>query len=191
MQGAFPDQFPGRFGAEIFLLQDEAHASQVEAVGVPAGPDGGIFVVLSARVVLTGVDEPVEGFARQHRELIAHVNALMEAVGRSRSREEIAKMMAFLEVYVVRHFRDEERLMEMMGYPQLDAHRALHASFRRTFARLRAEYDREGATPGLAAELNVRVGGWLVSHIGKLDRDFGEYITGVEKSRAHSDGGTS
>jgi len=125
----------------------------------------------------------------QHRELVGHINALLEAVGRARSRAEIANMMAFLEVYVLRHFQDEERLMAMVEYPQLEAHRTMHESFARVFARLREEYARDGPTPGLSAELNVRVSGWLVSHIGRLDRAFGEFLAGIgEPGDMHAGG---
>lgn len=123
------------------------------------------------------VGEPV--IDDQHRELVDRVNALLEAVGQNRSRAEIANTMVFLEVYILRHFRDEERLMERTGYPLIEAHRLVHQTFEGVFSRLKEEYEREGPTAAFAAELNVRVSGWLVTHVGKLDRAFGEYLAGL------------
>ena len=117
-----------------------------------------------------------EEIDEQHKELFERINALLDAVGRARSNDEVATTMAFLETYVNRHFRDEERLMTISGYPDREAHCAKHVAFVGVFERLKSEFDRTGVSAGLSQEINMRVSGWLLNHIGKVDRAFGRYL---------------
>lgn len=112
----------------------------------------------------------------QHKELFARVDALMEAVGSTARKELVADTLAFLEVYVLRHFRDEERIMQEAGYPALDQHKAQHSSFLDDYGRLKIAFESGGVTSSLAADVSNQVCAWLLHHVGKTDRAFGQYL---------------
>lgn len=86
-------------------------------------------------------------------------------------------MLRFLEAYVVEHFSAEERWMEATAYPSRKAHRAQHVIFMSDFATLGRALVADGASPGLAIDVQRRCGVWLREHIGRTDRDLGAWLS--------------
>ena len=122
--------------------------------------------------LVTGVPE----LDRQHRELFVRLDALLEAVRRGSSRQEVSHTLGFLRQYVATHFADEEALMRQVAFPLEDGHVAEHAAFTRDLAALEAEHRRDGASPGLIVRVNVWLTAWLRAHIYDADRRIGEYV---------------
>jgi hemerythrin len=118
----------------------------------------------------------VEEIDRQHRELFARVEALVQAIRRGSSRQEVAHTLAYLREYVATHFAAEEELMRAVGFPGHDAHRGEHASFTRDFVSLEEEHRRDGASPSLIVRVNVWLTGWLRQHINRTDRELSTYL---------------
>jgi hemerythrin len=113
---------------------------------------------------------------RQHRELFRRLDALIEAIRRGSSRDEIAHTLAFLREYVGVHFEAEEAVMRAAGYGALDAHRAEHDRFVRDLAAFETEHRRDGATPSLIVRVNARLRGWLAEHLYRSDRELGTFL---------------
>ena len=113
---------------------------------------------------------------REHRELFARLDALLEAIRRGSSRDEVAHTLAFLGEYAVKHFAGEEQLMLDVGFPGHAKHRDEHLSFTREFAGLEEEHRRDGATTSLVVRVNVWLTGWLRDHIYRTDRELGEFV---------------
>lgn len=132
----------------------------------------------------------VEVIDAQHKELFSAVNALVEAIKDGRERDEVAKLMDFLEEYVANHFGIEEIYMRRYTYFGYPAHKAEHTAFINDFYDMREKMAREGVTPGLTENLRRRVVDWLVHHIGHVDKGLGAYIKAyqekVRKSRETS-----
>jgi hemerythrin len=112
----------------------------------------------------------------QHQVLFQRVALLLEAMHASRGKDEVGRLMAFLEEYVETHFRAEERLMFTHGYPERLAHAAQHAGFVETFLGLKSALARGGPSTALAVGVNHAVCGWLRAHIGRSDREFGAFL---------------
>ncbi len=93
----------------------------------------------------TGVPE----IDRQHQELFARVNRLNDACQAFQGAEEIGELIGFLSTYVDEHFSCEERLMELRGCSLCVANVAGHARFRRLFADIKSEFDRNGPSTHL------------------------------------------
>jgi hemerythrin len=123
-------------------------------------------------VLLTG-DPEIDA---QHRELFARVGAMLEASRAHRSREEVGRLLDFLGDYVVSHFSTEERRMETLGYPDIEAHRAEHRAFVKEFGALYAEYKAEGPGPLFVIRVGNRITGWLRGHIYQTDRALGGWL---------------
>jgi hemerythrin len=122
--------------------------------------------------LLTGMTD----LDRQHRELFVRLDALIEAIRRGSSRQEVGHTLSFLRDYVATHFADEEALMREIAFPGVDHHVAEHAAFTRDLAALEAEHRRDGATPSLVVRVNVWLTSWLRTHIYEADHQIGEFV---------------
>ncbi len=111
----------------------------------------------------------------QHQELFAKLTAMSKAIREGEGEREIQRTLEFLIAYTKYHFGAEEKLMADSGYPDLAAHRGIHAEFIRTLERLEEEYREEGSTKILAGSLNTLLSNWLVGHIETVDRKFAAF----------------
>lgn len=119
-----------------------------------------------------GVDE----IDNQHKELFNRINNLHTAISQGKGKEDIAKVIKFLEDYVITHFGAEERYMTRYDYPGYLAHKAQHTEFIKDFSNLKKEFETQGATSYLVIQVNLRVGDWLINHIGKVDKALGTFL---------------
>jgi len=120
---------------------------------------------------------------QQHHDLIDNINALIEAIRAGKGQEHIKKTTAFLEDYLVRHFNDEEALMQEYNYPGYPAHKVLHLNFVEAFNGLKVELH-EKADKGLYLVFKVQtlVMDWFVNHIAKVDKQIAVFLnTQLEK----------
>jgi len=123
----------------------------------------------------------------QHQALFQRVGLLLEAMHANRGKEEVGKLMAFLEEYVATHFAAEEGLMVAHGYPEAEAHAAQHAAFVKTFLGLKGELVELGPSSALAIRVNHVVCGWLRQHIGWSDRALGTFLRAGRPDRGTLD----
>jgi hemerythrin len=117
----------------------------------------------------------VEKIDTQHRELISRINKLLEVGGSSASHEEIEKTIDYLGDYVVKHFSDEEELHIKSKYPRQPEHKKLHTSFIDDFAKLKAEYEKNGNSMEFTMKLNNILVTWIIKHIKGEDVEYGKY----------------
>lgn len=117
----------------------------------------------------------VDTIDAQHRELFAAINTLLREEEKTASRD-LAMVLDYLEDYVNNHFGLEEIYMRRLSYPGFPAHKGEHVAFINDFYDLRDEYDNNGHTPELADKMGRYMGGWLVNHIGKIDKALGAFL---------------
>jgi hemerythrin len=110
----------------------------------------------------------------QHRAMLDAGNRLRGALAAGRGQMEIKRALSFLLVYVESHFKNEERLMERAGYPELDAHRAKHRSCSQRIDGL-LEQCRNGS-PETLGDLIEFFDYWLVEHFENSDRQFARFL---------------
>lgn len=115
----------------------------------------------------------VSGVDAQHRELVELVNRLRACMGQCIGREEIGDILSALVHQTEAHFGVEERLMAEAGYPALADHRANHLAFARRIRDAHRRYH-EGQLIEFSTLTLIR--GWLVEHMQRADRDFGEFL---------------
>ena len=113
---------------------------------------------------------------RQHQELFAAIDRLLEAMSDGRGRGEVSALIGFLSKYVVEHFRDEERVMAEARYPELEQHRVVHAEFTADLGLLAAQLEAKGATSALVFEVNTRAAQWLRTHVMAMDKRIGVFL---------------
>lgn len=112
----------------------------------------------------------------QHKELFKRINDLLEACSRGRGKEEIARVMQFLEDYVITHFSEEEQRMQQSKYPGFVSHKAQHEEFKRNFEDLKRLFDTDGPAVHVVIKTNHVVIDWLKVHIKRLDKAFGAFL---------------
>ncbi len=112
----------------------------------------------------------------QHKELFVRLGALLDACNQGKGKAEVGKVVGFLEDYIVEHFAAEEKLQQTSGYPTYVAHKTLHQQFVAEFAKLKQQFEAEGATVRFVIQVNRVLVDWLVNHIGKTDRLLAEYL---------------
>ncbi len=111
----------------------------------------------------------------QHKIWFDKANQLFEAGKQGKSKEYIVQMLDFLDDYTKQHFRDEEKYMTSIKYPQLDAQQKMHASFIEELAKLRKEYEASGGNVALIINANQMIINWLTNHISSMDKKIGVY----------------
>lgn len=121
----------------------------------------------------------IETIDSQHQELFRRINGLLAAIKEQRCRTEIDGTIAFLDDYARFHFGEEERRMEAAGYEGLADHRKHHASYLRNIEELK-QLASQPRISGMSYELSVTTNqvivDWIVDHIMKIDRKFGEFL---------------
>lgn len=115
----------------------------------------------------------------QHKELFKRIENLLLAIREHRCKDEIDGTIKFLDDYARFHFAEEERRMAEAGYAGLEEHKRKHAVYLKNIQ----EIKKEAALPrvsGMSYELSVTanqiVVDWIVDHIMKTDKQFGEYL---------------
>jgi hemerythrin len=120
----------------------------------------------------------------QHKELFKRINNLVTAIKQHRCMDEIDGLISFLEDYARVHFSDEEKHMKQAHYDGYDEQRADHKRYLAALAELKgqASLPREpGSSYDLSAAANQVVVDWIVGHIMKLDKKFGDFL----RARGH------
>lgn len=114
----------------------------------------------------------------QHKELISRMNAFFDAMKNGDKQLKVLEMLAFLEEYVVTHFRDEERLQLNTGYPLYKEHKKLHTDFIADIQKIRSDIETVGFTVATGAVVGSTLVSWLTLHINKMDKALAAHIMG-------------
>lgn len=112
----------------------------------------------------------------QHKEIFTRFDRLFAACSEGKGKEEVLRLLLFLEEYVKEHFSAEERLQIRHAYPEYPAHKAEHNRFMSDVDRLTREFRAEGATLSLVIMTNKTLSSWLLQHIQRTDMAFAEYL---------------
>lgn len=105
----------------------------------------------------------------QHRQLLDTIGDIEDALAAG-DRRRVAEAVPFLRQYTLTHFADEERVLQLIGWPHLEAHRELHRGFTRRLAELESACSRGDLTAGTM--LLGFLAAWLAGHIRGADREF-------------------
>ena len=118
----------------------------------------------------------IELIDSQHQELFRRVNLFLDACDSGKAKEELLGLLQFLNDYAAKHFADEERVQEEIGFILRSGHRKHHEAFMRNFTELKKRFLLEGPTPTLVADINRLCVGWLLDHVSEKDRMFASIV---------------
>lgn len=117
----------------------------------------------------------VELIDQQHKKWFEKADQLFEAGKQGKSKDYIVKMFDFLDEYTKTHFKDEEKYMLSIKYPEYNVQKQLHTGFISKLADLRKEYEASGANISVIINANQMILDWLVKHISMQDKKIGEF----------------
>ncbi|WP_370277621.1 bacteriohemerythrin [Pontibacterium sp.] len=120
-----------------------------------------------------GMSVGVEAIDNDHKQLLALINEISDAIDRNKAPAVIEDVFAQLEAYVVEHFSREEALMRQCRYPDLKAHIKQHRQFTAKVPELKRELLNADSTE-VAAEINLFLFDWLMNHIVGEDMCFAQ-----------------
>jgi hemerythrin len=122
--------------------------------------------------LLTGVDL----IDKQHKELFHRFDSLLSACNQGKGKDEVMRLLQFLDDYIREHFDAEEQLQVKHNYPQYGEHKAQHITFVADVDRLKKQFVNEGATLPLVIQTNQALVAWLIQHISNVDVAFARYL---------------
>ena len=129
----------------------------------------------------------------QHKKLFNIINRLNADIHAGDTGESARRTLDNLVEYAKLHLDHEEALLRKHHYPNFDSHKQIHDNIR---AKVGALYDRyKNGEEGVLVEIMIFLKDWLYSHIQKVDKKYGAYITsngnGAALYRANGGNGSS
>lgn len=112
----------------------------------------------------------------EHRELfnlISQINSLIRLGVTESDFDEIEKILDRLNHYVKEHFSDEEEYMESIGYQEIEAQKAAHATFIKRMDSIDLENIKKKPQENMEKLVEFLIQ-WLIQHILRMDKKIGE-----------------
>ena len=128
----------------------------------------------------SSLETSYEKIDNQHRQLFKEVNDLLEAGAAGKGKAAVMEILEFLASYVVKHFADEEQLMDDYEYSDYFYHKRIHDEFKTTAGELIQRVSTEGPTEDLINEVCAIIGAWLVNHIRGDDFRMAAFIKAAD-----------
>lgn len=111
----------------------------------------------------------------QHKKWFEKADQLFEAGKSGKSKEYIIQMFDFLDDYTKTHFKDEEKYMASINYPEIALQKQMHEGFIKKLAELRKDYETAGANITVILGANQFILDWLTKHISNADKKIGDF----------------
>jgi hemerythrin len=122
---------------------------------------------------------------QQHRQLLAQLERLFQAVHDDRAAERMPDLLAFLADYVETHFSDEELHMQVTDYPDFLGHKAIHDDLRARVEHLVEAFQQDQAV--VTDAVIDFLTDWLVNHIDVEDRRMALHLNRFNHADARRD----
>jgi hemerythrin len=109
----------------------------------------------------------------QHKILVKMLNDLHDAMKAGNGRSVIGPIISKLVSYTKTHLANEEKFLESINYAFLNSHKTEHRKLTEQVLELQAKYN--SGDMSVAPKLMTFLRDWLVGHIQKVDRMYGDY----------------
>jgi hemerythrin len=112
----------------------------------------------------------------QHKLLFEKYNAFLAACHAEMEADAIYRLLWFVEAYALTHFREEEDLMQRIGYPDYQIHREQHLKFCEDLGKLKESLRNDGPTQNIMLNMSAFISRWLIDHISNMDMAIGRFM---------------
>ncbi|MBN2896837.1 MAG: hemerythrin family protein [Campylobacterales bacterium] len=124
-----------------------------------------------------GIDE----IDAQHHKLFDIVHEIFALSDHPGVKEEIKRIFYELSAYMATHFADEERYMQSIGFPELEAHRQRHEQIIIQTANILKTTKPSAGVSIIKTKMKVAAKQLLVDHIVNEDMKIKLYLAGLRK----------
>ncbi len=121
--------------------------------------------------LLTGVEE----MDNQHIKMAEYINHVWSLALEGKIEDAISFYKEILLPYVKHHLSSEEEFMKSIGYPKYEEHKRRHDAVVGLFERLGNDLKDKDSIREAVYTLSA----WLYGHVGKVDKDYGEFYKKV------------
>lgn len=111
----------------------------------------------------------VKEIDNQHKQLIAMINELDEAMRNRKGRDILGKIITNMINYTAHHFSTEEKYFAQYGYPATEEHMKEHRAFVDKVNDFNNKFDK--ARIGLTTDVINFLSDWLKRHIQGTDKN--------------------
>ena len=111
----------------------------------------------------------------EHRQFIARVNDLNQAIIEFESKAKIERLLDVMLMEATHHFWHEQKLLARWNYPDTAAHIATHVELTAQFARVMKEIE-ESEISFVWAAKGLRLKQLLVEHLLKEDMKYRDFL---------------
>ena len=116
----------------------------------------------------------VEEIDEQHKKLIQLINKMYDAMRNGKGNDVLGAVLSELVEYTKYHFAAEENLLLEHSYPELEAHKKIHADLT---ARVKTYKDQfECGNDSSAMDIMLFLSNWLNVHILEVDKIYISYL---------------
>jgi hemerythrin len=115
----------------------------------------------------------------QHEELFRRVTDFVETLRApgdwALKVPKVNETLAFMNDYVINHFRDEEAYQQAIGYPDFENHRKVHQDMVNYVVQISEQYEKEGYQEVLMQQFAGKLLAWLINHVAASDQKIAAY----------------
>lgn len=116
----------------------------------------------------------VEKFDTHHKKLVDLINKLHDAMSAGKGAETIGSVLDELIKYTQYHFAEEEKLMTLHKYPELEKHKAEHVALTKKAVELQQQ--QKGGHIAITLPVMSFLKDWLTKHINGTDKKYGAFF---------------
>lgn len=118
----------------------------------------------------------VDKFDTHHKKLVDLINKLHDAMSQGKGAETIGSVLDELIKYTQYHFAEEEKLMTLHKYPDLEKHKAEHVALTKKAVELQQQ--QKGGHIAITLPVMSFLKDWLTKHINGTDKKYGPFLNG-------------
>jgi len=112
----------------------------------------------------------------QHKSLFVFIDKFIAKIIENATKNDILKVVKYLEKYTEKHFSDEENLMKESNYPEIEHHIKEHNNFKNTVLHIKSQIGEENRS--LMEQILAGLNEWLIKHILESDKKFASFYHG-------------
>lgn len=112
----------------------------------------------------------VEEIDNQHKQLVAIIGNLFEALTSGKVKQELGEIFDSLLDYAKLHFDTEEKYFKEFNYESAEDHIAEHNKFKEKMLDLRSKFQNDEIT--ISYDLIDYLEDWLIDHLMGMDRGY-------------------
>lgn len=116
----------------------------------------------------------VQSMDIQHKKLFELLDELLSAMKEGKGSVALSSVLDGLTTYTIYHFKSEENLISMHGYPELEAHKLEHKNLIDNVSEFKKKFD--SGQIGMSLNVMNFLNSWITDHILQNDKEYGKYL---------------